>query len=282
MKYILSVLILSACATLQAQTPADQPTIRFPKPQTPPVTTEPLPETPVRLTSGVWYVIESDKPCLIYTGTQGLVGVSRKSGPGSFKILGNFWDSTSKEPEVREYKSEWVAAIYAVKSGTVDIIVSPVGATTEEEASIQTIEVIAGQGPRPPPGPTPVDPIPVDPTPVDPEPVLEGDLRFLIVLDNRQALSLEQSKALESLDVIKYMDEKTTKDTDGTTGWKKWDIGVNTDKASKVWKGIWSAAKGDTKPTPKIFAIVGTTVKPSVPLPANEADLLKFLKSYGK
>lgn len=262
----------------QAQDVPVVPAVRFPAatvpaPQLPPT-------TPPKLTEDTLYVIEADEPCLVLASPEGLVNVSEEAGP--IKIRGRFIDGTGK-PETRTYAGKSVFTVEAVATGKVELLVV-LHAKSPPEVIRKTVQVQMGQAPRPPPDPVvpdPVDPPEPEPEPEPPPVVNDGDFRVLLLRKSKEALTKEQGKAWESIEVVKYLEAKCVQEADGTKGYRRWNDDVDVKNATPVWRRLYETATADPVPLPKVFIVKGGRILPGFPFPADEAGLLSLLKKHG-
>lgn len=124
------------------------------------------------LSEDTWYVIEAAVPLIILHSPAGCVSVSHEEGP--VKILGKFADGTGKI-ETRTFASKNLYFINALKPGTIELLIIPIGVQAETEIIRQPL-VVMGTAPRPGPDPKP------EPKP-DPPPPNSGKVSIAIVED---------------------------------------------------------------------------------------------------
>lgn len=98
------------------------------------------------------YVIEADSPHIVLDSPQGIISVIEKTGP--LTIYGKFVDGTGRY-ELREFKSKQLWIVQALKTGKVELLTVPQGATKATDVIRKSLDVDAGQGPQPPPPPPP-------------------------------------------------------------------------------------------------------------------------------
>lgn len=133
----LAVLVVSPASA------ADPPGIRLPEEQP-----ESLPPKAVtKLKAGEVYALDSDTPVVVVVSPEGLVSVTEETGPA--KINAVFAGNTKRT--WRTYKGQQVFTLEAVQSGTVELLVIPVGSKRSSDVLRRVIQVEAGDGPRPPP-----------------------------------------------------------------------------------------------------------------------------------
>ena len=175
------------------------PDIRLPMsppgPEPAPVEQQPI----STLKADEWYVIESDAPLAVLSSPVGLVSVTEDAGP--IRIKGKFADGNGRT-ETRSYAGPHVYSVEAVKSGTVELILIPVGFTDAAQIRRQTLTV-SGLGPQPPPDPGPGP----DPGP-QPGPV--KSFRVIFVKESGQTLPLGQSSIPGAKQIRDYLNGKTT------------------------------------------------------------------------
>ena len=110
------------------------------------------PPTPVavsRLAADNLYVIDSDIPIFLKLIQEGLVTVSEDTGP--IRIRAKFVDGA--KVETRTFKGKQIFIIEAAGTGTLDLLVIPVGVTKAADVFHKKLEVDVGLDPKPPPDP---------------------------------------------------------------------------------------------------------------------------------
>lgn len=207
-----------------------------------------------KLASDEWYVVTSQVPLLVFSFPEGVLTIDRDSGPQ--RIRGKFAGGTGAI-ETRVFSAPFVYLITANKSGTVELALVPKNAESEADAIRQTLTV-SGTGPQPPP--KPVDPpAPVNPpTPKPPE-----GFRVLLLID--ETCSLDQANAVNSLQLIKWLDENCTKDG-GKPDWRMWDrttiSGTNElSKETELWQKLWAEVASKVPSGAQVLVIADTDVK---------------------
>lgn len=267
----LSVLLVAASLGSTAEPP-----IRVPSA---PVVPQPMPAPPgpdasLRLVAEQLFVIDSDLPVIVLASPKGLVSVTQEAGP--IRIRGKFADGSGKV-ESRTFKGKQVVTVEALASGKVELLVVPMGATKEADVIRRTLDVEAGDGPRPPPKPP--EPKPVDP--VDPAaPIPAAGLRVLIVFESADLAKMPpaQSAAIYSAKVREYLNANCVVGTDAhqTREWRMWDQDTDVSGESKLWQ---DAMKRPRKSIPWVIVSNGRTGFEG-PLPANADELLALVRKY--
>ena len=128
---------------------ADPLPIRLPELAVP--TPMPRPASAVSKLSGdQFYIVDSDVPVMVIASPEGVVSITEDSGP--LKLKGKFADGKGGI-ETRTYAGKYIFTIEAVMTGKVEIIVIKQGSgeTKSTIHSRRTLDVTAGEGPRPPP-----------------------------------------------------------------------------------------------------------------------------------
>lgn len=262
------------------------PTITFPQLTIP--VREPDPGSIPRLNADTWYVVQSETPFILLASPAGYVEVKNEEGP--LKILGKFIDAApdgSTGTQVRTYHAKYLATVRGIKTGRVELLAVPAGATAEEQITRTTIDVHTGQAPQPPPVTPPVEP-PVDPPPVDPpvdppepppppEPE-DTSFKVLFLFESTADQTREQLGILNSTKLRSWL--KTN-----TDGYRFWDKDVDVSREKPEWKELLAAAKAGNPPLPAVVVFKGKAGKayligsPSYPATANETATLEFLKT---
>ena len=220
-------------------------------PQPAPVADDPHPIGTVQREE--FYILQSEAPLLVVASPPGLVEITHEQGP--MMARGKFAGSDGKT-ETRMLLGDHLYFVDALKSGTVELIVIPVGATEAEQIQRQLVEVQAG--PRPPPQPdtdtdtdTDTEPEP-DGIPVDDT----GGFRVLLLLD--ETADPDTLTAVDSLQTVKWLDANTD-------DWRRWDRSTaetdgELDKEEPVWRRIWQAARPALPEGPQLLIIQGKTI----------------------
>lgn len=238
---------------------------------------EPVPAemraTPVsELKSDEWYIITASIPLIVLHSPDEFVGIAVESGPMKFR--GKFADGLGKT-ETRTYSEPYIYVVEAKKVGKIELILIPTG-VTEAKSIIRHTLTISGIGPNPP-TPIPV-PVPPEPTPVPVPPTPPTGIRVLLLYDELNT-SREQLNALNSTEIISWMDENTVK-ADGLAEWRKWDrTSISKpdmlDKETPVWQTLWKNISANL-PSGNLLIVVADTKVHAHPL-GDPADTLAFL-----
>lgn len=247
---------LAACAA--------EPPIRLPSPPAVPAPM-PNPAAAVLLTSDQLYVIDSDVDVIVLASPAGLVSLSSEAGP--VKIRGKFVGGTGRT-ESKTFKGKQVVTVEALKSGTVELLIVPVGAKSADDVIRRTISVDAGEGPRPPPEP----PGPKPPEP--PQPV--KSFQVLIVFESGATYTAAQNGVLYGKAVEDYL---TARCTGGKAGWGRRDKDTDPAADTSGLKALWAAVKPKVTGVPCLAIAVNETVTLE-PLPATPAEAVALLKKY--
>lgn len=258
---------------VEATARAEPPSIRVPSgPMLPP----PSSDVAVKLSSDALYVVDADVPVRVLTSPVGLVRIVREQGP--IRIRGKFVDGSGK-PETRTYAGKWVYFVEPAVSGRVELLIVPTDGAKPDDSDVirRTLDVDAGDGPRPPPDPKPPDP---KPDPVNPPPIPEPGFRVLIVYDRMTlgTIPASQNAIIFSKDIDAYCRAKCAKGPDGATPeFRQYSTDAAIATEAKVWRDAFARPRASL---PWIIVSNGTTGYEG-PLPANIADTLKLLKKYG-
>ncbi len=253
-----ATLVLGMWQLAAADPVAPPEKIRFPVQQS----VAPNPSPIGTLTADRLYVIDSDVPLIVLASPEGLVLVSEEPGP--LRIRGKFIDGNGKT-ETRNYKGKAVFSIEAVSSGRVELLIVPVGSTKAADVIRKTIDVDAGDGPRPPPDP-------IDP----PAPVVTS-FRVIWIHESGATLPQHQISVMDAKSVRDYLNASTTKDG-AQPGWRRWDRDINADMDFPAMKAFWANAK------PKITTVPCVAIEVNgkadvYPFPASPADAIKLFRS---
>lgn len=258
---------------------ADHPAVHLP---TEPVLVQPIelvPEpvqviiTPTlvsNIPANTWYVVESKTRLLPFGSPSGMINIkeyqcalSTDTGVKQtrYTFMGRFADGNGSFDEERTYPSQpdynFIYTVHALKQGTVELILDPVGIQIEEERVRHTLTLM-GIGPLPPPIPDP------NPEP-EPDPKPPTGVRVLIIYNENA--SLKQLDVINSLEVINWMDTNTVKGEDGRPEWRRWDwTSVSKPgmlkKETEIWQKLWATLKvASLAPRESlIFVIVDTKI----------------------
>jgi hypothetical protein len=196
--FLLTLAGLVGVVTDQAEPPKGpdpKPAVRLPVAPAPVAEPKrPTPPVPVsRLGLDQLYVIDSDYDLLVLDSPQGVVRVTEDAGP--LRVRGRFVDGTGVE--TRTFRGKEVHVVEAVKTGKVELLVIPIGkkdVVLPGDIIRVTLDVDAGEGPRPPPEPKKPD----DPEPKKPdEPSGPTAKRVVVVVvEESQVRTTSQGKVL--------------------------------------------------------------------------------------
>lgn len=252
--------ILFACSVSSAQQG-----VRFPVNPTP---VSPAPSPVSKLTANTLYIIDSDVPLIVLASPSHLVSVTEDAGPMKVKA----WFVDGKGMESRTFKGKHLFFVEALASGTVELIIVPVGVQKSSDVIRKSLEVDAGKGPQPPPKPD-------DPTP---QPAGDGPfagaagLHVLIVYESGKNLSIPHHSIIYGKAFRDYLAEKCAK-VNGTPQRRIYDKDIDTAGESKLWQ---DAMKRPRQSIPWICVGNGANWFEG-PLPASEADAMALLRKYG-
>ena len=146
LKSIALILLTIHCLTLGASD------VRFPMrgvvvtPESSPVT---IAEVVDVLRPEEWYIVESERELIVLSSPVGVVSIEPLAGPMTFR--GRFAGSDGKI-ETRKFAGPYLYAVTAEMAGKTELIVVPVGVSSEDQVERITLTV---QGARPPPDPDP-------------------------------------------------------------------------------------------------------------------------------
>lgn len=238
--------------------------IRLPKLPEPAV---PMPALDARLTltSETLYVIDSDVPLIVLASPAGVVGKTEDAGP--IRIKGKFADSPGKF-ETRMFTGKHVVTIEPVKSGAVELLIVPSGATKEADVIRRMLDVNDGVKPQPPPTP---------PKPENDAPIKADGFRVLMIYEATTAdkpLTGEQIAVMYGAKTRAYLDSMCIK----VNGFPQYSI-VDKDKdASKLSGAFADAMKRPRQSLPWFIVSNGVTGYEG-PI-TTEADFLEKCKKY--
>jgi hypothetical protein len=161
MTAILLVAAMSLGADLE---PIRLPAVQVVTPQPAPAPAKP--GEPIKLTVGFMYVIDSDVPIHVLDSPRGRVKKVSRDGPVTVlsKLVGGNGDY-----EEKTFKGKYIVTIQAATSGPVELLIVPEGLKSEADVKRASLQVEAGEGPRPPPG-SDEETDPLKPKPVKPAP----------------------------------------------------------------------------------------------------------------
>lgn len=246
-------------------------TIRFPVFKQP---IAPIPGTVSKLYAEQLYVIDADIPVLVLASPKGIVTITEEVG--HLRIRGRFADGT--DYETRTFKGKQIFIVEAIGTGTVDLVVVPLGEKTKESDVLRkTIDVAAGVGPRPPPVP-PDQPTPPDPPP-SPSPIPLVGLRVIFVIEETIPLqSADQRAILYGKPMRDWLDQKCVVGTNGKNReWRIWDKDVPTQGADKHWQDVMNRPR---KSVPWIVISNHPRGGYEGPLPATVEETKALIQKY--
>lgn len=157
--------------------------------------------------------------------------------------------------------------------GSVHFFVTDFGSGQQAEARIA-----ANQAPQPPPNPN-VDPVPVPDPDITPIPQPVGDRRAMILFDSASTtMTDDQRRVLGSMKLRDLLDARCVKQSDGTTGWRKWSIETDVTREQAPWPELFAQVKGQVQSVPSIALIRGRVIvlKPIT----DEASTLAFVEAW--
>lgn len=181
-----------------------------------------------------------------------------------------------KAPKLHQFQPQPVSwcLLVGVKDGKSSIFVIRNGDATTAPQVADRLDVTVGKPQPDPPGPLPPQPDPPGPNP----PIPSEGFRVLFVYESKDLSTLPsaQVQAMTAKEVLDYLDSHCVK-VNGQPEYRKFDKDVDLSKASQFWKD------GMARPRQSLPWIVMTNGKTGYegPLPANTAELMKLLKTYG-
>lgn len=163
------------------------------------------------LTEEQWYIIQADTPLIVLSSPSGVVSVVAEVGP--VRLRGKFAGGTGAV-ETRVFDMQHVYSISAVKPGTVELIVVPVGVDAESSILRRSL-VVSGTGPLPPPKPVDPDVVP------QPVPVPRTDFKVLFLTN--EDMSKDQSDTVFSTEIRSWLKANVSKIGSGGDAFRSWD-----------------------------------------------------------
>lgn len=233
----------------ESQVPEEDHPAPAPKPYRGPVPVNSLSED-------TWYVVESQVQLIVLHSPAGHVAVQPEEGP--VKVRGRFADGNGKT-ETRNFTSKYLYFVNAVKAGSIELLIVPVGVSAESEVIRQPLTVM-GLEPNPPPKPDPPKP---DPDPI-PDPVSDS-LLVEIVED-----PLER-KADTAIVLNSFAEWNSLKDKGHD--WRLYSIRTG----EEAGKAAVKAAEGIPIPVMVVRDKASKKVLRVVPLPDTIADVKRVL-----
>jgi hypothetical protein len=199
------------------------------------------------------------------------VSVLKVKGPVT--LFAKFSDGIDRNiEELRTYTANEVFVIRAAKSGTVEILAIPIGATDSEQVKRKTLTVM-GLGPQPPPV-KPDDPVVV---PDDPD-VPVGKIQVVIIEDpdERAAIPDSQISVMEGRAIREYT-KSHCQITEGNPDFRLLSLRQDVSKQPGWIKEAFAVPRTET---PFIVILSGSKTI-SGPLPKTVEETLTLLKKYG-
>jgi hypothetical protein len=224
-------------------------------------------------------VIDSDVEAFIVDSPAGVVKVISETGP--IRIRGEFADAPGRV-QTRSFAGKFLYLVEPAKTAACELIVVPKGVTKQTDILRRSLDVDAGEGPRPPPvppvppGPTP----PVPPVPPNPAPIPVAGFRVLMIEESadRAKIPPAQLAAMFDARTRTYLNSKCVTGPDGRTReWRLWDQNSDASNESKLWRDAFARPR---QSLPWIIISDGMRGFEG-PLPVNTDELLKLLKQYG-
>jgi hypothetical protein len=269
--------------TLKAFLP---PVIRFPSEKSPtPVapTTTLIGNAKIKLDAECWYIIDFDEELVvdqISKDDKGSVTVSPKKGPLTIPSkMAPGREADADDPDLVTIKGPFIYIVKAKTTGDVILeVIQPVRKDREGKAlpftrdniTRKTLDVLAEQGPRPPPDVNPVEPV------VPPGPVTS--FRVIFGFESGKNLTGPQLGAAYAKEVEEYLKANTTPEG-GLAGFRRYDVDTEVKNEQPTMKALWEAVKSQITTTPCL--IIEVNGKATIlPYPKDAADSLATLKKY--
>ena len=206
------------------------------------------------LSEDTWYVVESQVQLIVLHSPAGHVAVQPEEGP--VKVRGRFADGTGKT-ETRNFTSKYLYFVNAVKAGSIELLIVPVGVSAESEVIRQPLTVM-GLEPNPPPKPDPPKPDPI------PDPV--SDSLLVEIVEDPLERNADTAIVLNSLAEWNSLKDKGH-------DWRLYSIRTG----EEAGKAAIKAAEGIPIPAMVVRDKVSKKVLRVVPLPATIADVKRVL-----
>lgn len=230
----------------------------------------PSPAVPQKLTADLLFVIDSDVALLLLDSPKGTLKFVTEAGP--LRIRGKFIDNPTKTV-TRTFNGKFLYLIEPAKSGPCELLIVPVGADDEKKVIRRTLDVDAGEGPRPPP----VPPGPVPPVPPGP-PVPVTSFRVIFAFESGATLTAAQNGILYGKQVEDYLKANTTPENN-IAGFRRYDRDTDASKDQPTMAALWAAVKPQITTVP-CWIIERNGKAEILPFPASVADALETLKKY--
>jgi len=217
----------------------------------------------LKLSSDVYYVVESDVPVMILSSPDGIVSIASETGP--IKLRGKFIDGNGKV-ETRSYRSKFIYTVEPASSGAVELLIFAVG--EPDAAKVKRVQLLVGDI-KPIPPPKPIDP-------VDPIKPVVNSFRVIMALESGDTkMTAAQISILYGKEVEEYLNAKCT---GGKAGWRRRDKDSAGD-ADPTMAALWSAVKQNLTTVPAFAVEVNGKVE-LIPLEATPALMVAKLKTY--
>ncbi len=265
---LIALLCLPLCAADQVVPPKlPANAVRMPAASSAPAA---VPVTPQKLTSDLLFFIDSDIPLLVLSSPAGMVNIVKETG--TLRARGRFIDNPTKTV-TKVFNGKFIYQIEAAKTGLCELLVIP-SIDDEKKVIRRTLDVDAGEGPRPPP----IPPGPIPPSPVPPTPVPVTSFRVIFAYESGTTLTAAQSGVLNGKAVEEYLRANTTPENN-VAGFRRFDKDTDASKDQPTMAALWAAVK------PKITAVPCMVVEVNgkadiLPFPTSPADALATLKKY--
>lgn len=215
------------------------------------------------------YVVDYPGDALAIASLPGILKVTTEAGP--VKIKGKYADTG--KVETRSFTGKTVVTVEALTAGRAELIVIPVGATSEAQIGRKLIDSLTA----PVPPPTPPGPKPQPST----APIAGNGFKVLIVFESQDATRYPaaQQNAIYGADVRTYLNSRCATGPDGKTKeWRIYDQNTAMDGESKVWQ---DAMKRERKSLPWLILSDGKSGYEG-PLPGTVEEIDGLLKKWGK
>jgi hypothetical protein len=233
----------------ESQVPEEDHPAPAPKPYRGPVPVNSLSED-------TWYVVESQVQLIVLHSPSGHVAVQPEEGP--VKVRGRFADGTGKT-ETRNFTSKYLYFVNAVKAGSIELLIVPVGVSAESEVIRQPLTVM-GLDPNPPPKPDPPKPEP------NPKPEPQSDSLMVEIVEDPLERNADTAIVLNALAEWNALKDKGH-------DWRLYSIRTG----EEAGKAALKAAEGTPIPAMVIRDKASKKVLRVVPLPPTIADVKRVL-----
>lgn len=210
-----------------------------------------------------WYVIDASVECVVRAHPADAVKVTKKKGPRD--ISAKFADGNGAV-EDRSYEGPFLYVVTAAKTARVSIDVIPLGFKAESEIKSITLDVTAGEGPRPPP----ID----DDAKPKPGP-FSGKFSMIVIEETTDAAN-NRGQFFADKDLQAYLAAKLV----GKARIADKDVVDATGQPPKDLVPYLNRAKGKALPQVYLVAPDGTVLMEG-DLPKTPAELLAALRKVG-